>query len=203
MKIICIGRNYSEHIKELNSPVPAEPVFFMKPDSALLTRNRPFYLPDFSTNVHYEVELVLRISKLGRNIQKKFAATYFDAIGPGLDITARDIQERAKKQGLPWLIAKGFDQSAPIGKFLPKESFKDLNDISFHLDLNGKTVQQGNSSEMIFSFEDIISYISRFMTLRTGDLIFTGTPSGVGPLKIGDRLEAFIGDARLLTCPVK
>ena len=203
MKIICIGRNYVDHIRELNNAVPASPVFFLKPDSALLIRNRPFYYPSFSSEIHYEVELVLKICKVGKNIQKKFADTYFDEIGIGLDMTARDLQDSAKQKGLPWTIAKGFDQSAPIGGFLPKENFSDLTDIGFHLDLNGKTVQTGNSGLMIYPFDDIIAYISKFMTLRTGDYIFTGTPAGVGPVKVGDRLEAYIGDVKLLGCEIK
>ncbi len=203
MKIICIGRNYVDHIRELNNAVPASPVFFLKPDSSLLIRNRPFYYPSFSSEIHYEVELVLKICKVGKNIQKKFADTYFDEIGIGLDMTARDLQDSAKQKGLPWTIAKGFDQSAPIGGFLPKENFNDLRDIGFHLDLNGKTVQTGNSGLMIYPFDDIIAYISKFMTLRTGDYIFTGTPAGVGPVKVGDRLEAYIGDVKLLGCEIK
>jgi len=203
MKIICIGRNYVDHIKELNNAIPASPVFFLKPDSALLIRNRSFYYPSFSADIHYEVELVIKISKVGRNIQKRFAHTYFNEIGIGLDMTARDLQETAKQKGLPWTIAKGFDQSAPIGTFLPKENFKDLKDIGFHLDLNGKTVQRGNSSLMIYPFDDIVTHISGFMTLRTGDYIFTGTPAGVGPVKVGDKLEAYIGEEKLLSCQVK
>ena len=163
MKIICIGRNYVEHIKELNNAIPAEPVFFLKPDTALLNRNRPFYYPAFSSDIHYELELVLKINKVGRHIQKQFASNYFDEIGLGLDMTARDLQENAKKKSLPWAVAKGFDQSAPIGRFLPKNNFSDSANISFHLELNGKTVQTGNSSLMIYSFEDIISHISNYM----------------------------------------
>jgi acylpyruvate hydrolase len=203
MKIICIGRNYPEHIKELSSPVPSTPVFFLKPDTSLLIRNRPFFLPDFSNEIHYEVELVLKICKVGKHIQKKYASTYFDEIGIGLDFTARDLQNISKQKGLPWLIAKGFDNAAPIGKFLAKRQFHDTGNINFHLLLNGTVVQQSNSKEMIFSFEDIISYISQFITLKTGDLIFTGTPSGVGPVKQGDKLEAFIENERLLKCDVK
>jgi acylpyruvate hydrolase len=203
MKILCIGRNYREHIKELHHEVPSVPVFFMKPDSSLLIRNRPFFLPDFSKEVHYEAELVLKICKLGKNIQKRFAHTYYDEIGVGIDFTARDLQTAAKQQGLPWLVSKGFDNSAPIGRFLPKSQFPDLENIDFRLDLNQKTVQQGNSKDMIFSFDDIISYISHFITLKTGDLIFTGTPAGVGPVKIGDKLEAYIGEELLLKCEVK
>ncbi len=203
MKIICIGRNYVEHIKELNNAIPAEPVFFLKPDTALLNRNRPFYYPAFSSDIHYELELVLKINKVGRHIQKQFASNYFDEIGLGLDMTARDLQENAKKKSLPWAVAKGFDQSAPIGRFLPKNNFSDSANISFHLELNGKTVQTGNSSLMIYSFEDIISHISNYMTLRTGDLIFTGTPAGVGPVKIGDVLEAYIESEKILKCEIR
>ena len=203
MKILCIGRNYQEHIKELNSARPSEPVFFMKPDTSLLTRNRPFYLPDFSNEMHYEAELVLKICKVGKNIQQKFAATYYDEIGIGIDFTARDLQNKCKDKGLPWLISKGFDQASPIGKFLKKNTFEDVHNISFHLEKNGQVVQQASSQEMIFSFEEIISYVSRFITLKMGDLIFTGTPSGVGPVAIGDRLEAFIEGQKLLGCSVK
>jgi len=203
MKIICIGRNYKEHVKEMLSPLPEKPVFFMKPDTSILTRNRPFYYPDFSKEIHYETELVIRICKVGKNIQEKFAHTYYDEIGIGLDLTARDLQDECKKKGLPWLIAKGFDNAAPLGKFLPKTSFKDIYNINFHLELNGTTVQSGNSKDLIFSFETVISYVSKFITLKMGDLIFTGTPAGVGPVKIGDRLEAFIENERLLGCSVK
>ncbi len=203
MKIICIGRNYVAHIKELNNTIPASPVFFLKPDTALLIRNRPFYYPSFSDNIHYEAELVLKICKVGKNIQKKFASTYYDEIGIGLDMTARDLQDAAKAKGLPWAVAKGFDQSAPVSKFVPKAQFSDLKNIGFHLDLNGTTVQQGNSGLMIYDFEDIIAYISTFMTLRTGDYIFTGTPAGVGPVKVGDKLEAWIEGEKLLSCLIK
>jgi acylpyruvate hydrolase len=203
MKIICIGRNYVDHIKELNNPIPSNPVFFLKPDTALLIRNRPFYYPPFSNEIHHEVELVIKICKVGKNIQKRFAPNYYDEIGIGLDMTARDIQDAAKQKGLPWTIAKGFDQSAPVGNFLPKSAFPDLKNISFHLDLNWRTVQTGISSLMMYDFDDIIFHISQYMTLRTGDYIFTGTPAGVGPVKIGDKLEAFIGDEKLLSCLIK
>jgi len=203
MKIICIGRNYVEHIRELNNPVPSEPVFFLKPDSSLLIRNRPLYYPSFTSDLHYEVEIILKICKVGKHIQNEFAHTYFDEIGLGLDMTARDLQETAKKKSLPWTIAKGFDQAAPIGRFIPKSRFADQGNISFHLDLNKKTVQKGNSGHMIYSFDDIISYISQFITLRTGDLIFTGTPSGVGPVKIGDILEAYLEGEKVLKCEIK
>lgn len=203
MKIICIGRNYRDHITELKSAIPSAPVFFLKPDTSLVIRNRPFYYPDFSKQIHYEVELVLKICKVGKNIQKRFAHSYFQEIGIGIDFTARDIQEQCKQKGLPWTIAKGFDNAAPIGKFLLKDKFHDLNEIKFHLDLNGNTVQEGNSNEMMFSFDDVISYISHYITLRNGDLIFTGTPSGVGAVKIGDKLEAFIENEKLLSCLIK
>ena len=203
MKIICIGRNYVEHIRELNNAIPSEPVFFLKPDTALLIRNRPFYYPSFSADIHYELELVMKINKVGKHIQKQFASSYFDEIGLGLDMTARDLQENAKKKSLPWAVAKGFDQSAPISRFLPKNRYSDLKNINFHLDLNGKTVQKGNSGLMLYSFEDIISHISQYMTLRTGDLIFTGTPAGVGPVKIGDMLEAYLEDEKILNCEIK
>jgi acylpyruvate hydrolase len=203
MKVLCVGRNYRAHIAELNSALPTEPVFFMKPDTSVLTRNRPFYLPDFSPEIHYEVELVLRICKVGKKIQKKFAHTYYDAIGIGLDLTARDLQTKCKEKGLPWLASKGFDNAAPLGKFIDKSAFKDPHDIHFHLEKNWVTVQKASSSEMIFTFEDIIAHISRYITLKTGDLIFTGTPSGVGSLKIGDRLEAFIEGEKLLGFSIK
>jgi len=203
MKILCIGRNYKDHIKELNSMMPSSPVFFLKPDTSILIRNRPFYYPNFSKNIHYEVELVIKICKVGKNIQKQFAGNYYQEIGIGIDFTARDVQENCKRNGLPWTIAKGFDNAAPIGKFLSKDNINDLNNIKFHLDLNGNTVQSGSSGEMIFSFDDLISYISHYVTLRSGDLIFTGTPSGVGPVQIGDYLEAFIENEKLLSCRIK
>ena len=203
MKIICIGRNYVEHIRELNSAMPSAPVFFLKPDTALLTRNRPFFYPDFTREIHHEVELVLKISRVGKTIQPKFAHLYYDEIGLGFDLTARDLQDEAKKKSLPWALSKGFDGSAPISRFVPKTQFPDMKDIGFRLDLNGKTVQEGNSSLMLYPFDEIISYISRFMTLRTGDLIFTGTPSGVGPIKPGDVLEGYLGPEKMLTTRVK
>lgn len=204
MKIICIGRNYIDHAKELNNPVPENPVFFLKPDTALVRRNRPFYYPDFSEDIHYECELVLKINKLGKNIHKKFAHTYYNEIGIGIDFTARDLQSKAKAKGLPWEIAKAFDASAPLSmEFIKKDAFHDLNNISFRLDKNGETVQEGNSGDMIFDFDEIISYLSIFFTLKTGDLIFTGTPAGVGAVKVGDELEGYIGDELLLKCKVK
>jgi len=203
MKIICIGRNYVDHIKELNNVIPGEPVFFLKPDTALLIRNRPFYYPSFSSDIHYELELVLKINKVGRHIERQFAHTYFDEIGLGLDMTARDLQENAKKKSLPWAVAKGFDNSAPISSFVPANKFRDHGNISFHLALNGQTVQKGNSGLMIYSFADIITHISKYMTLRTGDLVFTGTPAGVGPVKIGDVLEGYLEDEKMLKCEIR
>ena len=203
MKIICIGRNYREHAKELSNPIPRKPVFFMKPDTALLQKNNPFFYPSFSEDVHYEVELVLRICKNGRHIGEKFARNYYDEIGIGIDFTARDIQAECKKKGLPWEIAKAFDQSAPIGKFLKTKEIDNLNAIEFSLKINDEIRQIGNSKDMIFSFDEIISYVSKFVTLREGDYIFTGTPEGVGPTKIDDHFEAFIGDHKLLDFNVK
>ncbi len=204
MKIICIGRNYKDHIREFNNEIPEEPVFFLKPDSSLLIKNRPFYYPYFSEDVQYEAELVIRISRVGKNIKKEFAGSYFNAIGIGIDFTARDLQRKCIQKGLPWEIAKGFDRSAVISEeFRSKEKFPNVNNIEFRLELNGKTVQKGNTSNMVFSFDTLISYISKYMTLKTGDLIYTGTPSGVGPVKIGDRLKAYIGGDKYMDFRVK
>jgi acylpyruvate hydrolase len=198
MKIICVGRNYGLHVAEMNSPVPEVPVLFLKPDSAILKNNKPFFLPDFSQNIQHEVEVVIKICKLGKGISAKFAHRYYDEVTLGIDITARDIQERHKRSGLPWEISKGFDGSAPLGTFIPVKSIKDMRDINFRLEINGKVVQKGNTSEMLFGFNEIIEYASKFFTLKTGDLIFTGTPSGVGPLKKDDNLIAYLGDKPLL-----
>jgi 2-keto-4-pentenoate hydratase/2-oxohepta-3-ene-1,7-dioic acid hydratase in catechol pathway len=203
MKIICIGRNYIEHAHELNNPVPAEPVFFMKPETALIRAGLPFFYPDFSKDVHFEVELVLHICKLGKHISEKFAHTYYDKIGIGIDFTARDVQSICKQKGLPWEIAKAFDGSAPVSKFIPRENFTDLYDINFSLEKNNETVQKGNSGMIIFNFEKIITYLSRFVTLKIGDLIFTGTPAGVGPVSIDDNLKAYIEDEKLLDINIK
>ena len=203
MKIICIGRNYSEHAKEMKSEVPKEPVFFLKPDTALIIRNQPFFLPDFSKEIHHEIELVLKISKAGKHIEERFAHKYYEEIGIGIDFTARDIQAQCKEKGLPWEKAKGFDGSAPLGLFINKKDLPPVGEIPFHLTINGTTVQKGNSKDLIFSFDKVISYISSFITLKKGDLIFTGTPEGVGPVKTNDRLEAFIGKEKLLAFNVK
>jgi 2-keto-4-pentenoate hydratase/2-oxohepta-3-ene-1,7-dioic acid hydratase in catechol pathway len=188
MKIICIGRNYIEHAKELNNAVPAEPVFFMKPDSALLLNNKPFFLPEFSNDVHHEVEVVVRINRLGKHIEEQFANRYYNEVGLGVDFTARDIQQKCKEKGLPWEIAKAFDQSAPLGNFIEVEKLPNKNSINFELYKNDELVQKGNTIDMIFSIDKIIAYVSQFVTLKIGDLIYTGTPPGVGPVKIGDKL---------------
>lgn len=198
MKIICIGSNYADHIREMKSLIPEKPVFFLKPDTAIVPDNKPFFYPGFSSEVHYEVEIVLKINRLGRYIDKKFAHRYYDEIGVGIDFTARDLQRECKEKGHPWEIAKAFDNSAPLGGFITKKDIAVPENISVRLDINGKTVQKGSSSDMIFSFNQIISYVSQFITLKIGDLIFTGTPPGVGPVKIGDRLQAFINEEMLL-----
>jgi 2-keto-4-pentenoate hydratase/2-oxohepta-3-ene-1,7-dioic acid hydratase in catechol pathway len=203
MKIICIGQNYLEHIKELNSAIPEEPVFFLKPDTALLLDNKPFYLPDFSKDIHHEVEIVLKINRVGKNIAEQFANKYYEEITVGIDFTARDIQKAQKTKGLPWEKAKAFDGSAPMGKFVSKSKFEKMNNIGFHLDINGKTVQKGNTNDLLFSFDKIISFISQFITLKIGDLIYTGTPVGVSAVKIGDKLEAFLEGEKLLAFEVK
>lgn len=203
MKIIAIGRNYVAHIQELNNETPTEPVVFTKPDSAVLRNNEPFYYPEYSNDIHHEVEILLKISKEGKYIQEKFAANYFDEIGIGIDFTARDLQTKAKEKGLPWALAKGFNGSAPMSDFVPKSQFPDLKNLDFSLKVNGETRQKGNTSLMIYSFEFIIQYVSQFMTLKKGDIIFTGTPAGVGPVVKGDRLEAFIGTEKMLDFEVK
>ena len=203
MKIICIGRNYLPHIKELGHQVPENPTFFLKPDSSVITRNRPFFLPDFSQQMEYEVEILVRIDKVGKCIQERFAHTYYHEIGLGIDFTARDLQKKCIERGDPWEIAKAFDGSAVISQFVEKDQFADLNNLNFRLDLNGTTVQSGNSGDMIFSIDKIVSYISQFFTLKTGDIIFTGTPKGVGKVAINDRLEGWLEDRKLLNFRVK
>lgn len=190
MKIICIGRNYVEHAKEMNAPLPTAPIFFMKPETALL-RTRDFFYPKFTSNLHYECEIVLKIDKVGKNIDEKFAHTYYSSCTLGIDFTARDVQQNCKEKGLPWEIAKSFDQSAPLSKtWIPLTGAK--QEIKFELEKNGKTVQKGSNFNMIFSFDQIIAYISKFITLKKGDLIFTGTPAGVGAVEIGDNLKCLL-----------
>ncbi|MEO8085399.1 MAG: fumarylacetoacetate hydrolase family protein [Bacteroidota bacterium] len=203
MKIICIGRNYVEHAAELKNEVPGEPVFFMKPDTALLQKGKDFYIPDFSNDIHHEVELVLRICKEGKNIAEEFASKYYDQVSVGLDFTARDIQQKQKEKGLPWEPAKAFDSSAPLGDFIPVAELKNRNDVNFELKKNGVTVQSGQSAMMIFSFEKIIAFVSRYVTLRKGDFIFTGTPKGVSRIEEGDQLEAFLEGRSLLKVTIK
>lgn len=191
MKIICIGRNYAEHARELNNPVPGKPVVFMKPSTALLVNNKPFFYPGFSSEIHHEIEVILKISKNGRHVQPEFAGQYYDQIALGIDFTARDLQDECKKKGHPWEIAKAFDDSAVLSPFVPLEEV-DPKQIRFELRKNGAPVQQGNTAQMLFSFEDIIVYVSQFFRLHAGDLIYTGTPSGVGPVQIGDLLEGIL-----------
>lgn len=203
MKIICIGRNYVAHIEELKNEKPTNPVVFLKPETAVLKKGAPFYYPDFSKNIHHEAELVLKINKEGKYVEKKFAHRYFDEIGFGIDFTARDLQDQCKAKGLPWEISKAFNGSAPIGNFIPVSEFQDLNNIDFHLEINGEIRQKGNTSLLLFDFGTIIEYVSKFFMLKKGDLIYTGTPAGVGPVQIGDRLEGFIGTKKLLDFEVK
>ncbi len=203
MKIIAVGKNYAKHAKEMNSDIPSEPVIFLKPETALLKNNNPLYYPDFTKLLHYETELIFRICKIGKNINKKFAHRYYDKIGIGIDFTARDIQNSQKQKGLPWELAKAFDNSAAISEFVDISEYKNINNINFSLDINKKTVQTGNSNDMIFKIDEIISFVSKYFTLKIGDIIFTGTPEGVGELKIGDKLSAKIEEKELLTCEIK
>ena len=203
MKIVCIGRNYTEHALELNNPVPDEPVVFMKPDSSLLLKNKPFFLPEFSSEIHHEVEVVYRINRVGKHIEEKFAPRYYSEISLGIDFTARDLQSKCKKEGKPWEISKGFDGSAVLAEFIKLDSIPDPAAIPFRLDVNGTTVQEGNTAHMLFSIDRIISYVSQFVTFKIGDLIYTGTPAGVGPVRINDRLEGYIGDQKMFSFLVK
>ena len=203
MKIICIGLNYRKHALELGWPVPDEPVVFLKPDSSILKNNKPFFLPGFSTDINYEVEVVLKISKLGKGISAKFAQRYFDEITLGIDITARDLQTRLKTAGMPWELSKCFDGAAPLGHFISVSSIKDINNLDFRLEINNEVRQQGNTSDMIFSINEIFEYVSKFFTLKTGDLIFTGTPPGVGQLHKNDNLVAYLGDEPVLDFMIK
>jgi acylpyruvate hydrolase len=203
MKIICIGLNHRNHALEMGWPIPEEPVVFLKPDSSILKNNKPFFLPDFSDNIHYEVEVVIKISKLGKGISAKFAPRYYDELTLGIDLTARDIQSRQAKAGMPWELSKCFDGAAPIGSFIPVSSIKNMSDLSFKLEINEKVVQESNTSDMIFGFNEIIEYVSKYFTLKTGDLIFTGTPSGVGRLKKNDNLVASLEGKPLLDFLIK
>lgn len=203
MKIIAIGRNYAAHAKELNNEVPTKPIIFLKPDTAVLKDNKPFYLPDFSTDIHYELEVVLKICKVGKHISEKFAANYYDEIGLGIDFTARDIQAEHKAKGLPWELAKAFDHSAVVSDFLPKTDFVNMYDLNFELQINKETRQKGHTANLLFSFEKIIAFVSQYITLKKGDLIFTGTPEGVGQVKQGDQLEAWLEGKQLINFGVK
>jgi acylpyruvate hydrolase len=203
MKIICVGRNYTQHAKELGNAVPTEPVVFLKPQSALLKNNEAFYYPAFSKDIHYECEVVLRICKNGKHIQKQFAQNYFDAISVGIDFTARDIQEQQKQKGLPWEIAKAFDNSAVVGSMIAITEADKMKPIAFSLIKNGEVVQAGNTAEMLFSFSEIIAYVSSFFSLQTGDLIYTGTPAGVGPIAIGDKYVGKVGEQILFETEIK
>ena len=203
MKIICIGRNYVNHAKELGNDIPTEPLFFLKPETAIQPKGHPFFIPHFSDEIHYETELVIKINKNGKHIEERFAHTYYSQIGLGIDFTARDIQEECKAKGLPWERAKGFDGSAQISRFFINKSELDLTNISFQLEKNGAIVQSGNSSDMVFNFDKVIAYLSKFYTLKTGDLIYTGTPAGVGKVIAGDTLKGFITDKEMLKVVVK
>jgi acylpyruvate hydrolase len=202
MKIFCVGRNYEEHIKELGNESPEFPVIFMKPETAILKDNAPFYYPDFSKEIQYEVEMVIKIDREGKNIQPKFAHKYFNEIGIGIDFTARDLQNKLKAKGLPWEISKGFNGSAPISSFISKQNFENVGNINFSLFQNEILKQKGNTQYMIHSFDNVIAYISTFFMLKKGDLIFSGTPAGVGEVKIGDKLTAFIENQLMLSCEI-
>lgn len=203
MKILAIGQNYADHNKELQNQTPTEPVVFMKPDSALLKNNKPFFIPDFSQELHYETELIIKFNRLGKNIESRFAHRYYAEIGLGIDFTARDLQRDLKAQGKPWEISKAFDNSAVIGNFIQVATISDIQNIEFRLDLNGKTVQKGNSAQMTFPINELIAYVSRYFTIKIGDFLFTGTPAGVGAVAIGDRLEGYISDQKMFDFYVK
>ena len=203
MKIFAVGLNYANHVAEFGGEIPSEPVIFMKPDSALLRENKPFFIPFFSDEIHYETELLVRINRIGKNISEKFAHRYYDEVGLGIDFTARDLQRKLRSEGKPWELSKGFDGSAVISNFVPLAQFEDVQNINFHLDINEKTVQCGNSADMIFSVNQIIAYVSRFYTLKIGDVIFTGTPVGVGAVAKNDRLQGFLEDEMMFNFSVK
>lgn len=203
MKIICVGRNYADHARELNNPVNEEPVIFLKPETALLQKRQPFFMPDFSNEIHHEIELVVKINRLGKNIETQFAHKYYEEIGLGIDFTARDLQTKLKSKGLPWELAKSFDGSAPVGEFISKKVLDNPEKIGFSLKKNGEIVQSGSSADMIFSIDQIISFVSAFFTLKKGDLIFTGTPAGVGPISKGDTLEGFIEEKKMILVKIR
>ena len=203
MKLICIGRNYTEHIKELNNEKPTDPVIFIKPDTAILLKKQPFFIPDFSDDVHHEVEILVKINKVGKHISKKFAHKYYDQVGLGIDFTARDVQSQLKAKGLPWEKAKSFDGAAVIGNWLPKSEFDDVNNINFSLKKNESCVQKGNTRHMLYKIDEIIEYVSKYFTLKIGDVIFTGTPSGVSRVQPNDVLEGYIDENKLFSIKVK
>lgn len=203
MKIICIGRNYAAHAAEMKSSVPKNPLVFMKPPTALLLKDKPMYIPEFTNNLHFEAEIVLKVAKNGRHVQEEFASEYYNQIAFGIDFTARDLQSQLKEKGHPWEIAKGFDHSAGLSEFMNMSDLNNEEHIQFNLDLNGETVQNGNTKDLIFSFNTLIVYISKFFKLQQGDIIYTGTPAGVGPVKIGDKLEGYIEDKKMLSCDIK
>lgn len=203
MKIICIGRNYADHIKELDSAKPTEPVIFLKPDTSILLKKQPFFIPEFSNDVHHEVELLVRINKIGKHIEQRFAHKYYDEIGLGIDFTARDLQTKLKQEGLPWEKAKAFDGAAVVGNFLKKEVFEDINNIEFSLKRNDKIAQKGNSKLMVWKIDALIEYVSKYFTLKIGDIIFTGTPSGVGRVEASDVLTGYIGETEMFSIKVK
>lgn len=203
MKIICIGRNYVDHVKELSNELPSEPVVFLKPDSALIQNNKPFFFPEFSNNIHHELELIVRIKRLGKHIHEKFAHKYYDEIGLGIDFTARDLQDDCKKKSLPWEKAKAFDGSASISKFYPLSNYSAIDKLNYKLLVNGELRQEGNPSLMMFSIDAIIAHVSRYFTLKIGDIIFTGTPAGVGPVHVNDHLQAFLNDEKVMDFKIK
>lgn len=203
MKIIAIGRNYAAHAKELDNPIPDKPVIFLKPDTAVLKDNKPFYIPDFSSDIHYELEIVLKVAKEGKHIAEKFAHKYYEELGLGIDFTARDIQTEHKSKGLPWELAKAFDNSAAISTFIPKTAIEDLQNLAFELRINAELRQSGNTKNILFSFDQIIAFVSQYITLKKGDLIFTGTPEGVGQVKPGDKLEGWLQGQQLLNFDIK
>lgn len=203
MKIICIGRNYTEHIAELANEKPADPVIFMKPDTAILIKKQPFFIPDFSNEIHHEVEILVKINKLGKYIDRKFAHKYYDEISVGIDFTARDLQSKLKAKGLPWEKAKAFDGSAVVGEWISKDQFADMNDLNFSLQKNDEIVQQGNTKHMLWKIDELIAYVSQFFTLKIGDVIFTGTPAGVAKVNADDRLKGYIEEQELFSISVK